>query len=211
MFDFIKDLDEYFCEKYANYDKLCVLNGYKMPVMHASEVRADGRTYAYTLPSSTMRLSKQEKKAELLKALKEQMFDKTFSFSFRPLRLFAGWKNKYSKYGFVKIGRLTMAKYNTTLEKAGEELDVAPEIWKKICKGKFLPTKNVLYSLALTAHMSIDDLKNLLAVCGYELDFTVEKDVVMSYLISEKVFNVEMVKAALAEYKVDNLFIKNAD
>ena len=82
---------------------------------------------------------------------------------------------------------------------------------EKICKGKFLPTKNVLYSLALTAHMSIDDLKNLLAICGYELDFTVEKDVVMSYLISEKVFNVEMVKAALAEYKVDNLFIKNAD
>ena len=36
MFDFITDLDEYFCEKYANYDKLCVLNGYKMPVMPQS-------------------------------------------------------------------------------------------------------------------------------------------------------------------------------
>ena len=208
MFDFINDLDEYFCEKYANYDKLCVLNGYKMPVMHASEVRADGRTYAYTLPSNTMRLALQENKAELLKTLKQQLFDKTFSFSFRPLRLFSAWKNKSSKYGFVKIFRLTMAKYNTTPEKVGEDLAIAPEIWKKICKGSFLPTKNVLFSLALTAHLSLDDLKNLLTVCGFELDFTFEKDVVMSYLVGEKVFNPEMVKAALAEYKVDNLFIK---
>ena len=57
MYDFIADLDEYFCEKYANYDKLCVLDGYRMPKMQTSEVRADGRTYAYTLPANTMRLA----------------------------------------------------------------------------------------------------------------------------------------------------------
>ena len=85
MYDFISDLDEYFCEKYANYDKLCVLKGYKMPVMQASEVREDGRTYAYTLPASTMRLAAQEKKAELLAALKERMTDVTFSYSFSIL------------------------------------------------------------------------------------------------------------------------------
>lgn len=208
MFDFIADLDEYFCEKYANYDKLCVLPGYRMPVMHATEVRADGRTYSYTLPSDTMRLAKQENKAELLKALKEQMFDKTFSFSFRPLKFFTALKNKCSKYGFPKIFALTMNKYNLTTIAACEGLNVAPEIWQKICKGKFLPTKNLLFSLALTAHLSLDDMKNLLTVCGYELDFAVEKDVVMSYLIGKKVFNAEMVKAALAEYKVSNLFIK---
>ena len=27
-FDFIEDLDEYFCEKYANYDHICILKGY---------------------------------------------------------------------------------------------------------------------------------------------------------------------------------------
>ena len=33
MYDFIIDLDAYFCEKYAGYDKLSVLPGYKMPLM----------------------------------------------------------------------------------------------------------------------------------------------------------------------------------
>ena len=208
MYDFIADLDDYFCEKYANYDKLCVLPGYRMPKMQTSEVRADGRTYAYTLPADTMRLAKQEKKDELLKLLKEQMYDKTFSFSFRPLPMFARIKNKLSKYGFVKISRLTFAKYNTTLEKALENIQVDEEICKGICKGNFLPTKNTILSLALSAHLSIDDTKNLLVVCDYELDFSIVKDVVLAYLIEQKVFNEGMIKRALDEYKIANLFLK---
>ena len=63
LFCFVRlDFDGYFCEKYANYDKLCVLPGYKMPLMQASEVDAFGRTRAYTLPADTMRLALQEKK-----------------------------------------------------------------------------------------------------------------------------------------------------
>ncbi|MBQ8685693.1 MAG: hypothetical protein IJ514_05960 [Clostridia bacterium] len=208
MYDFITDLDEYFCEKYANYDKLCVLEGYRMPKMQTSEVRADGRTYAYTLPASTMRLAAQEQKAELLIALKKQMFDKTVSFSFRPMGFFARCKNRYSKYGFFRIFRLTMAKYNHSLEEVGAELDIMPEIWRGICKGKYLPTKNLIFSMALSAHLSLDDTKNLLAVCGYELDFTVVKDVVVAYLLGTKVYNAGMIDAALAEYKVENLYLK---
>ena len=102
MYDFLSDLDEYFCEKYANYDKLCVLPGYKMPVMQASEVRADGRTYAYTLPANTMRLATQEKKAELLAELKTRMVDINFSFSFRVQKLFTRIGNIFSKYAFHK-------------------------------------------------------------------------------------------------------------
>ena len=44
MFDFINDLDNFFCEKYANYDKICILNGYKRPVMQATRVNEDGST-----------------------------------------------------------------------------------------------------------------------------------------------------------------------
>ena len=76
MYDFITDLDEYFCEKYASYDKLTVIPGYKMPVMQATETRADGRRYSYTLPADTMRLANQEKKAEILAQLKEKMAQK---------------------------------------------------------------------------------------------------------------------------------------
>lgn len=208
MFDFIADLDAYFCEKYANYDKLCVLPGYRMPKMHATKIDEFGRTYAYTLPANTMRLATQENKDELLKMLKAQIFDKTFSFSFLPLGFFAKIKNKYSKYGFAKYFKKILNKYNLTEAEARENLNVDTEIWQGICKGNFLPTKNLIFSFALTAHISMTDTKNMLALCGYELDYAIVKDVVLSYLIEQKVFNSAMVEAALKEYKVENLFIK---
>lgn len=211
MYDFIADLDAYFCEKYANYDKLCVLPGYRMPKMQTSEVREDGRTYAYTLPANTMRLALQEQRDELLKLLKEKMVDTTFSFSFRPLGFFARMKNKFSSLGFVKIARLTFEKYKNSLENAGKELDISQEIWNNISKGNFLPTKNTILTLALSAHLTKDDAQNLLAVCGYEFDYAIVKDVVVSYLLEQRVFNAQMLESALKEYKVENLFFKKAE
>ena len=208
MYDFISDLDEYFCEKYANYDKLCVLKGYKMPVMQASEVREDGRTYAYTLPASTMRLAAQEKKAELLAALKERMTDVTFSYSFSILGIWARTKNAFSRYGFYKILKKVLAKYDFSEADVLENLNVTQEIWQGICKNKFLPTKNLLISLALAAHISFEDAETLLGLCGYELDYAIVKDVVVAYLLHNKVYNRPMIDAALQEYKVSNLFLK---
>ena len=102
MFDFITDLDEYFCEKYAGYDKLTVLPGYKMPLMQATKTDERGRVQAYTLPAETMRLSAQENKAELLVLLKEKMVDKTFSFTFSIPTFFGRVKHAFSKYGVAK-------------------------------------------------------------------------------------------------------------
>ena len=208
MFDFIADLDEYFCEKYANYDKLCVLKGYRMPKMQDTKVGADGRTYAYTLPANTMRLALQENKAELLKTLKTRMVDKTFSFSFRTVGFFTRIRDAFSKYAAHKWLVATLTKNGVTVEEAGKALDIAPEIWRGIVKGKYLPTKNTLLSLALTAHIGEEDIKNLLLVNGYEWDFTLEKDVVICYLLQQKVFNREMIDSALKEYNIGNLFIK---
>lgn len=209
MFDFIADLDAYFCERYENYDKLCTLKGYRMPKMQDTKIDEFGRTYAYTLPASTMRLAKQEKKVELLKALKEQMRDKTFSFSFRPLRFSARLKNKFSHSGIKAQLKETLQKYNVAPMEAGEQLNVDRKIWKEISKGNFAPTKNAIFSLALTANLSMEDAENLLLACGYEFDYRIVKDVVISYLLTQKVFNRAMIDAALAEYKVENLFLKN--
>lgn len=209
MFDFIADLDAYFCETYANYDKLCVLKGYRMPKMQDTKIDEFGRTYAYTLPANTMRLALQENKAELLKALKTQMRDKTFSFSFRPLGFFARLKNKFSRNGTNKCLKETLKRYNVGLVEAGEQLQIEPKIWKEICKGNFSLTKNTVLSLALTSNLSMEDTENLLFVCGYEFDYTIVKDVVISYLLTQKVFNRAMIDAALEEYKVENLFLKN--
>jgi hypothetical protein len=207
MFDFIQDLDGYFCEKYANYDKLCVLPGYRMPKMQTSEVREDGRTYAYTLPANTMRLAKQENKDALLKELKGRLSDKTFSFSFRPLGIFSRIKNIFSKYAPYKWLKVILDKCGTNATEAGELLSVDKEIWSGICTGKYLPTKNLILSLALTSQIGIEYTKDLLALCDYELDFTYEKDVVVAYLLEQKVYNRTMIDAALAEYKISNLFI----
>ena len=208
MYDFIADLDGYFCETYANYDKLCILPGYVMPLMQRSEVREDGRTYAYTLPASTMRLAAQEKKDEILVELKKRMTDMTFSFSFRPFGLFGKIKNRFSKYAFCRNFKLMLAKYGVSEAEAFENLNISEEIWKGILKGDFEPTQNLIYSVALTSQFSYADTRALMNACGYEFNFADVKDVVMSYLLQQKVYNRGMIDAALKEYKVANLFIK---
>lgn len=208
MYDFIADLDGYFCETYANYDKLCVLPGYVMPVMQRSEVREDGRTYAYTLPANTMRLANQEKKAEILAELKKRMTDVTFSFSFRPYGPFTKIKNRLSKNAFCKILKSMLAKYGVSAAEALDNLSISEEIWSGILKGDFEPTKNLIYSLALTSQFSYADTCALMVLCGYNFNFTDVKDVVISYLLQQKVYNRGMMDVALAEYKVTNLFIK---
>ena len=89
-----------------------------MPVMQATKVGADGREYGYTLPAKTMRLAKQENKEDLLKKLKSQMVDKTFSFSFAPIGFFTRVKNIFVPYAFHKKVKEFLAKYNLTEETA---------------------------------------------------------------------------------------------
>lgn len=207
-FGFIEDLDEYFCEKYANYDRICILKGYEMPKMQTTERREDGTDYSYTLPASTMRLALQKNREELLRQLKETMTDSTFSYTFRPLGFFARIKENFSKESFKKLLPNVLAKYNTETEDAGKLLEIDAFTWNCICKGRYLPTKNLVFSLSLAAHISLDDACELLSVCGFEFDYALVKDTVVSYLLAKSIFNAEMVKAALEEYKVKNLFIK---
>ena len=208
MFDFITDLDEYFCKEYAGYDKLTVLPGYKMPMMQASKVDEFGRTVTYTLPPETMALNKQENSLELLAMLKEKMVDKTFSFSFSILSFIQRLRHFFSKYGFAKNFKKILEKYNLKEEDVFAQVNVDAEIWKGIKKGKFLPSKNLILTIALTAQLSYQDTQALLSLCDYFFDYTIVKDVVVGYLLSHKIYNPAMLQAALEEYKVSNLFFK---
>ena len=207
MYDFMVDLDAFFCEKYADYDKLCILPGYSMPVMQATEVRENGRTYGYTLPPETMRLALQEQKTELLKKLKEQMVDKTFSFSFLPLGFFTRVKNIFVPYAFHKNFKKILKKYNIAETSAFEGVAVADEIKKGILNGKYEPTKNLILSFALVAQISYEDTCDLLTLCGEKFDLAEVKDVVLTYLLQSKTYNSAMVDAAMTEYKISNLYI----
>ena len=101
-----------------------------------------------------------------------------------------------------------LAKYGVSESDALENLTISEEIWKGILNGVFVPTKNLLYSLALTSQLSYADTCTLMGWCGYAFNFTDVKDVVISYLLQQKVYNRGMIDAALKEYKVDNLFIQ---
>lgn len=207
----LTDLDEYFCKKYANYDKLCTLPGYRMPKMQDSKIGPDGLTYTYTLPVETMSLANQANKAEVLQALKQRLFDQTFSFSFSVQSWFRRFTNLFRKYTSKKIIRTILERHNLTVAEAGAGLVVDEKIWQGICKGTFLPTKNMVFSFALTAQLTIEETDALFEVCGYEWDFELAKDTVLSYLLHNRVYNEEIVRQALEEYNVENLFIRYLD
>lgn len=208
MQDLIADLDAYFCEKYANYDKICILDGYKMPTMQATKTDEFGRTYAYTLPSKNMRLALQENKAELLSALKTQLVDSTFSFSFAPYGFFTKCRNKFSKRALHRLLKETLSRHHVSEQDALAELDVSEEIWTKICNGEFAPTKNLIFSMALTAALTYEETVALLQGIGEEFDYAMVKDVVVAYLLQQNICNRAMIDAAFREYKVSNLFLK---
>jgi hypothetical protein len=204
--EFILALDEYFCDKYENYDKLCGIDGYKMPKMQTTELR-DGRKFSYTLPANTMRLSLQENKEEILAKLKERLVDLSASFSFIPLHFFSKIRNKLDPLGFKKVLKNILAKKSITKSELLKELTISEKVWKKVCKGDFLPTKNLILSVALAGNFMYEETVALLNSCEYEWDFTTAKDVVISYLVSQKIFNTDMVWACLEEYNVSNLYL----
>ena len=206
MQEFMLGLDEYFCEKYANYDMLCGLEGYKMPKMQNSEVR-DGRTFAYTLPPETMRLALQEQKTELLQVLKKTLVDKTFSFSFYPLKWRARLSNRFGVFGFVKVFNDILLKKRISALSIADGLTVDSVIFKKVCKGKFLPTKNLIFSIALAGEFSKEETTKLLESCGEKWEFVHARDTVVSYLLERGVYSTALIRLALDEYKIENLFL----
>ena len=201
-------LDDYFCETYENYDKLCMLPGYQMPKMQDTRIGEDGLTYAYTLPSETMSLSRQTNKAEILKELKNRAFDQTFSFSFQVQSIFSRIANLFLVKSPGKVLRTILAKHALTKEQVNELLTIDKEVFSGIYKGKFIPTKNCALSIALVAEFTVEEIDELFEACGYGWDFTLIKDTVLSYLLINRVYNVEMIRLACKEYNVENLFIR---
>ncbi len=207
MVDFIADLDDYFCKTYAGYDKICMLDGYQMPKRQTSEMR-NGKTYAYTLSQELLKLDRQENKGAMLAQLKEKLTDKSFSFTFYTV---SGWqKIKYRK--FYKEAKQTLGlmleRYQLPDEEVQKTIEIDPFVWKNIVKGKFMPSKNLLLSLFLSAHFSIEDAETMLSAFDCEFDYAQAKDVVVRYLLEQKIYNEQLRQAALAEYKVRHLFLR---
>ena len=209
QFEFLQDLDAFFCEKYANYDRLCVLPGYRMPKMQDTATDAFGRRYSYTLPAETMSLSKQENKEEILAELKTRLSDKNFSFSFRPLSFFQRISDTFARDNFRKRLQEVCGRHRVQPKDVADGLEIDSKIWKRICNGEFYPSKNLVLALGLSGHFSYRETKALLQICGYDFEFESILDTVVSYLLVKEIYNLAMVDAAFAEYKLLPLPIKN--
>lgn len=204
METYLSELDEYFCAQYSDYTRLSALEGYEMPNM--LEVARDGNLSRKD--SSLMRLCHQKNKAEILAHFKAGLVDTdfTFNFSFRSIRdKFADLTRKYS---FAKVLPAALKRAGETAQSAGEKLDIEPRFWNGIVKGKLYPEKNTVLALGLVCRMQAQDVRNLLAVCGYSLSDESVRDIVVQYLVQNKIFNEEMRDRCLAEYRITNLPIK---
>ncbi len=197
--DFLLDLDDYFCKKYANYTKICATEGYVAPNI----VRADPAEHG--LNDERYKLCYQADPFKLLNSFKENLYDAYFSFSFTPAPLMERIKDIRRKHTFKKILPAIFEKYALDINGYHEIIDISRDVWKNIVLGKYYPEKNTIYAIALTGGISRSDTADMLAVCGYEFDYSDVRDTVVSYLIDYKIYNGELIKAALNEYKIHAL------
>ena len=134
--------------------------------------------------------------------------DTTFTFSFAFPTLRERISDHFRKNTFARLLPETLRHCGETAESAGEKLDIEPRFWKRIVKGTLYPEKNTVLALALVCGMQWQDVLNLLAVCGFEFRGDEVRDVVVRYLIENRIFNERMRDDCLAEYSVTNLPIR---
>ena len=203
---YLQALDEYFCANYSDYVRLAALEGYERPEL--IYIGKDGNIARRD--SSALRLSEQKNAQEILMRFKAELVDTDYTFNFFVASYFSRFRDLFRKYTFQKVLTSTLKKYDETWESAGEKLDIEPRFWHMIKKGKLYPEKCTVLALALVCHMRTADLQNLLNVCGFELKKESVRDVVVSYLIEQKVFNAEMRDGCLAEYHITTVPIRRA-
>lgn len=200
-YSYLKALDEYFSAQYADYVRITAIEGYRMPEMLT--VGADGNITRKD--SSQMRLCYQPECETLLRRFKEGLADTDFTFDFRFPPRFERLRDRFRKHTFAKLLPTVLAKYGETAESVGKRLTLEPVIWQGIVKGKFYPEKNTVMAIALLVRMQSADVNNLFAVCGFSLKEDNVRDIVFGYLITQKIFNEEMLFSCLAEYKIDTI------
>lgn len=204
----IRALDEHFCARYSDYVKISAIEGYSMPdVLYVAK---DGNIARRD--SSCMRLCFQKNPEALLANFKRGLADTEFTFSFRFPKLKEKMQTFFNrkKKTFARLLPEILARCGETKESAGEKLAIEPRFWKMMTKGKLYPEKGTVIALALVTRMGVEDFGSLLQACGFNFDHANVRDVVVEYLLVQKIFNPELRDACLAEYRITNLPIGNA-
>ncbi len=201
MEEYLKNLDEYFCENYCDYVRLASIEGYSAPDMIV--IGADGNVSRKD--EKLLRLCHQKNCDEVLANLKSSLEDTYFTFYFAFVSPFRRLKNRFDKHSFHKLLPILLAHSKETVQSAAEKLDILPKVWKALVKGKVRPEKNTVLALALVCRLNPEDTNVLLNVCGFNLQSDSVRDVVVGYLLQQKIFNPTMRDRCLAEYKIESL------
>lgn len=197
----ISALDEYFMAHYSDYVRLAALKGYRMP--ETLGVGKDGNVEKKD--PSVMKLLYRENREELLALLKEEQADTDLTFSFRFLTFSEKVRRPFEKYSFSKVLPHILSAHKLTAAEAGSRLSIEPVYWGKIVKGTLYPEKNTVLALALVCGFTAQDTENLFNACGYEFDDKSVRDVVVRFLLEQKIFSPELVAMCLGEYKITSL------
>ncbi len=201
--DLLRDLDDFFAKTYTDFDRISAMPSYES-VTISQILKNRNRIEEGQIATNEMRkIAWQPNRDAVLAELKERHVDSAFSFSFRPaplgarLRAFFGSK--------AHAGALLAAfvrKYGGREEEAAEHLGLSPAVWKGLCRGRFLPEKQLLFRAMLSYGFSREDGAVLMRAAGAYYDMNTVQDVVVCYLVSYRVLNRDMIARAFAEYRL---------
>ena len=198
--NFISDLNDYFCKRYINFDRISSMPSYEsvtISMVLKNRNRIEEGAYA---SNEVRKLAYQPNAAQVLSELKERYVDDNFSFSVRV----APWKTRVAAFfGKSFTGHAVSAvvkKYGEDPSAMAERLGIGEKVWKNVLKGYYIPEKVLLFKLFLLLGMRQEDCNTLMKVCETYFNFEDARDVVVKYLLDYRVFNREMIDAAFDEF-----------
>ena len=200
--DFIKDLNEYFCKKYTNFNLISSMPSYEsvtISMILKNRNRIEEGEYA---ANEMRKLAYQPKVDEVLAELKARYVDDNFSFSIRV----APWRQRvkalFKKSWSGRMMEAAVRKYGEDPNTVWQKIGLSEEIWKKVLRGYYIPEKVLLFRLFLVLGMREEDSSALMKVCGVMFNFEDARDVVVKYLLDYRVFNREMIDKAFDEFNI---------
>lgn len=201
--DFIHDLNEYFCKKYANYELISTMPSYES-VTISMVLKNRNRIEEGEYTANEMRkISYQPHPEQILAELKERYVNNNFTFSVRvaPLRMRFKALFRSKDLPGPMVARL-IRNYGEDPETFGEKAGVSAGIWKDMLRGRYIPEKVLLFKIFLLLGVSLEDSLALMKLCGAYYNFEDARDVVVRYLIDYRVFNRDMIDRAFDEFRI---------
>ena len=78
--------------------------------------------------------------------------------------------------------------------------NVSKQVFSKIRRSDYHPKKNTILALAVALKLSLEETNDLLSYAGYTLSRCDKGDLIVSYYIEHKIFDVDEINVMLLEF-----------